>query len=230
MKKYTILLLTAFLFTGCTLGPFALVPTSTPEPTLTNTSTPLPSLTPVLPTQTYTSTPTLIGLKTATPTPAFVDSTETPVLTITPLAQITPNTPTAAISLDGFVSVTTSLTEFYKAGECEPSTVRITAQAADITNTAFVLLFVRFKSMAAERTGKWTIIYMDTIGAGTYLHDLSTSEIREDAYFTTSWVEYQIVATTQSGKEIGRTDIFKERLTMLACVPTATPTSANVRP
>ena len=132
--------------------------------------------------------------------------------------------------MEGFLFINISLTEIYKAGECEPQMVRITAQVQDIGNTAFVSLFVRFKSLTAERASKWTRIYMETIGAGTYLHDLTTAEMKEDAYFQTSWIEYQIVASTQAGKEIGRTDIFKEKIKMLACVPTITPTSASVKP
>lgn len=226
MKKIFPLFLSAVLTIACG-GILAPVPTLTPAPTSTDTSTPLPSPTPVTPTLTFTPTPTLIGIKTPT---TVLEPSATVVVSVTPLALLTPNTLTPTLQLDGFVFVNTSLNEFYKSGVCEPSTVRITAQAQDLERTAFVLLFVRFKSMTAERTGKWTIIYMETIGAGTYLHDLSTSEIREDAYFKTSWVEYQIVATTQSGKEIGRTDIFKEKLKMLECIPTATPTSANVIP
>jgi hypothetical protein len=71
---------------------------------------------------------------------------------------------------------------------------------------------------------------MSSFGAGTYILDLSSDQMLEDAYFQTAWIEYQIVSTTKSGTEIGRTDIFKERLKMLECVPVPTPTSANVVP
>ncbi|NWF64174.1 MAG: hypothetical protein HXY38_07705 [Chloroflexi bacterium] len=226
MKKIIILLLSAGLTIACG-GILAPVPTPKPEPTITNTATLLPSSTPVTPTLTFTLTPTLVGIK--TPTPAL-DASPTVVVSVTPLALLTPSTPTPTFQLDGFLSVITSLNEFYKAGVCEPSVVRITAQVVDYNGAAYVLLFVRFKSMTAERYGKWTKIDMETIGAGTYFHDLSTAEMREDAYFQTAWIEYQIVATRKTGVEIARTGIYKEKLKMLECVPTATPTSANVKP
>ncbi|NOH03592.1 MAG: hypothetical protein HND47_17350 [Chloroflexi bacterium] len=132
--------------------------------------------------------------------------------------------------MKGFLFVTFTPMEFYKGTKCEPSKVKITAQVQDRDNVKYVLLFARFKSMTSQRTGKWTNIPMETIGAGTYIHDLSSDEILEDAFFQTSWVEFQIVATSQSGRELGRTDIFKGKLKMLECVPTPTPTSANVKP
>lgn len=226
MKKTLSLFLSAFLTFACT-GILAPVPTSTPVPTATNTTTPPPSPTPVTPTLTFTLTPTLIGIKTTAPA---VDVTPTAIVSITPLAQITPNTVTPTFQLDGFISIIASLNEIYKAGICEPQTVRITAQVTDVNGAAFVLLFARFKSPTAERYGKWTKIDMQTIGAGTFFHDLTTAQIHEDAFFQTAWIEYQVVATSQSGREIARTGIFKERIKMLECVPTPTPTSANVKP
>jgi hypothetical protein len=227
MKKTPILLLTVILSLACTLGALVPIPTLTPAPTQTDTASPLPSSTPASPFLTYTYTPTLIGLKTPTLTPvdtATLLPTDTP-----PPATFTP-TPLPPVNIEGFVFVNISLTEIYKAKGCEPSVVRITAQTDISSGVEFVFLFARFKSMKAERIGKWTNIPMTLFGAGTYIHDLSSDQIREDAYFDTSWIEYQIVSATKSGREIGRTDIFKERLKMLACVPTATPTAATVSP
>ncbi|KXK14462.1 MAG: hypothetical protein UZ14_CFX002001150 [Chloroflexi bacterium OLB14] len=124
--------------------------------------------------------------------------------------------------MKGFVFVNTSTTEFYKGRECEPSFVKITAQTG-LENTAYVLLFTRFKSLTAERASRWTKFDMYTIGAGTFIYDVYSDEMLEDAYFQTAWLEYQIVITNVAGKEIGRTDIFKEKVKMLACVP-PTPT------
>lgn len=230
MKKITLISLCFIMTLACSFGTFPLSPVDTPTPvfTPTDTLTPLPTSTPVPPTATFTSTPTLIGYKSPTPTPK---DTNTPEISgVTPLSQITPDTLTPTVQMDGFVFVTVSQPEFYKGKICEPSTVRITAQAGDFVTVSHVLLFVRFKSLKAERASKWTQIPMETIGAGTYLHDLSSDEMIEDAYFQTAWVEYQIVATTDRGKEIGRTAIFKENLKMLECVPTPTATSPNVKP
>lgn len=172
-------------------------------------------------------TPTLSGVNPPTDTPT---DTATPVNTVTPLALLVLSTPTPTVQMDGFLSVLVSPTEFYKGTNCVPASVRFTVQVIDAVNVKYVLLFARFKSLRAERASKWTSIPMQTVGAGTFAHDLYSDEMLEDAYFQTSWVEYQLVATTASGKEVGRTDIFKEKITMLACVPVPTLTPATVRP
>lgn len=207
-----------FLMFACLVSPASqdVIPTPTP----TNTFTPQPTFTPVTPSLTFTLTPTLSGIRTPTPTPAI---TETATLSsVTPLALIPINTATEIFNMKGFVFVNASTTEFYKGRECEPSFVKITAQAG-LEDTAYVLLFTRFKSLTAERASRWTKFDMYTIGAGTFIYDVYSDEMLEDAYFQTAWLEYQIVITNVAGKEIGRTDIFKEKVKMLACVP-ATPT------
>lgn len=227
MKKIIPFLLFAVLSFACALGPLAPIATPTPVPTQTETATPPPTATPVPPTLTFTLTPTLVGIKTPTST---VESSATPEPIITSALPTLLLPATESVKMDGFISVTISLTEIYKAKGCQPSVVRVTAQAENLTSVGYVLLFARFKSLKAERASKWTSIPMISFGAGTYLLDLSSDQMLEDAYFETSWIEYQIVSTTQSGVENGRTGIYKERLKMLECDPTPTPTSANVTP
>lgn len=228
MKKILPLLLLVLFSLACSVGSFAPVATTMPESTQTDTATPLPTETPVLPTSTFTLTPTLVGYKSPTPSPA---ATDTPTITPT-FTQIVvqPLFVLPTVKMEGFVSVTTSLTEIYKAKGCEPSVVRVTAQLSSMTSVEYVLLFARFKSLRAERASKWTNIPMTHLGGGTYIYDLSSNQMLEDAYFETSWIEYQVVSTNKAGREIGRTDIFKERLKMLQCVPTPSPTSENVKP
>lgn len=229
MKKIFISIISAFITFGCLFEMF--IPTSatpTPVHTSTNTQTPQPTLTPVTPSLTFTLTPTLSGIRTPTSTP---DVTETATLSsVTPFSLLTPSIiPTEIFNMRGFVFVNNSTNEFYKNRECEPSFVKITAQTG-LSDTAYVLLFTRFKSLTAERVSKWTKFDMYTIGAGTYVYDVYSDEMLEDAYFQTAWLEYQIVATNVSGKEIGRTDIFKERVKMLTCVPTPPATLPTVKP
>ena len=215
MKKITLLFLVSLFTFACSFGPLAPVPTDTPAPTQMDTATPLPTSTPVLPTSTFTSTPTLVGYKTTTPTqPPSETASPSPTSIVLPT-----NTFMPPVKMDGFVSVTTSLTEIFKDKGCFPAVVRVTAQVTTTVNVAHVLLFVRFKSLKAERAAKWTSIEMQPIGAGTFIHDLASSQMLEDGYFETSWIEYQVVSATQSGREVGRTDIFKERLKMLECIP-----------
>lgn len=224
MKKIFPVLILTFLSLACSIEQVVLLPlpTSTAAPTSTATYTPIPTATPVTPTQTFTSTPTLIGQKTPTPEQSPT-ATVTSIISVTPLVMLDLDTPTPAPQMDGFVSVLVSRYEFFKGAKCEPSSVEFTVQAANPVKTKYVLLFARFKSMRAERYGKWTSIPMQAIGAGTYFYELHSSDILEEVYFQTAWVEYQFVATNQAGREVGRTDIFKEKLAMRECIPTPTP-------
>ena len=222
MKKIFISLVSASVTLSCALQMFAPNATPTPAATSTNTSTPQPTFTPVTPSLTFTFTPTLIGARTAT---ATLQVTSIAVDTMTPfsLFTFTPNTPTEIFNMQGFVFVNISGTEFYRGRKCQPAFVKITAQAG-LADTAHVLLFARFKSLKSETASKWTSIEMETIGGGTYIHDLYTDQMQEDEiFFQSAWVEYQIVATNSAGTKIGRTDIFKEKVKMLVCVP-PTPT------
>ncbi|MBN8657627.1 MAG: hypothetical protein J0M11_17985 [Anaerolineae bacterium] len=227
MKKITPFLLLAIFSFACALGPLAPVATPTPAATQTETVTPQPTATPVLPTLTFTLTPTLVGLKSPTPT---LENSATPEPIVTSALPTLLLPPTESVKMEGFLYVTIASTEIYKAKGCQPSTVRVTAQVENINVVGYVLLFARFKSLKAERASKWTSIPMIHFGAGTYLLDLSSDQMLEDAYFESAWIEYQVVSTTQSGVENGRTGIYKERLKMLECDPTPTPTSANVTP
>lgn len=218
MRKIYLPLLSAFVTMSCVLQIFSPSATPTPASTSTNTLTPQPTFTPVTPSPTFTFTPTLIGVRTVTATP---EATQILVDTVTPfnLLTYTPPTPTEIFNLQGFVFVNISVPQFYKGRDCNPSFVKITAQAG-LSNTAHVLLFARFKSLKSDTASKWTSIEMQTIGGGTYVHDLYTDEMKEDEiFYLDNWVEYQIVATNSAGTEIGRTDIFKEKVKSLVCVP-----------
>ena len=127
--------------------------------------------------------------------------------------------------MTGFIAVNVSEKIFYKSGECLPTVVKFTAQVSDLLSTAHVVLFVRFKSKQSnDISSEWTSIKMDTIGAGTYVHDLTAEEMKGGITFQNPWVQYQFVATKANTREIGRTDIFSERLSLLDCKPTPTPT------
>lgn len=222
MKKVFVFLLITTLLSACSLNVESLLlrPTSTVPPTRipSNTPTDIPTSTPTVPTLTYTPTPTLLGLKSATPTP---EETLTPTA-FTPFNMITPDTMTPSVVMEGFVAVFASGTEFYKKG-CEPGVVKITGQVAKPLEVNFVVLFVRFKSKLTGNTSEWTSIGMQSLGAGTYYHDLLPLEMKADDAFKNAWVEYQLVATNLDAREVGRTAIFSEKLTLLECTPTATP-------
>jgi hypothetical protein len=233
MKKISLLLIFAVLLSSCSMNVgqfFGAPPTSTVVPafTITNTPTDVPTFTPAVPTPTFTSTPTMVGLKTKTSTPDF---TSTP-LPLTPLvlSSATPISLVTQVPMKGFISISVSDEQFYKGIACPPSSVKFTVQVADATTVAFVTLFVRFKSKQTGAKSEWTSIPMQGIGVGTFSHDLISSEMKAVDSFENAWVQYQIVSTdTDSIHEIGRTEVFSEKLTLLECVPTPTP-PASITP
>ena len=221
MKKIILFFVGAIFLPACSLGQF--IPGAGPTPTLAATSTTIPTdvptSTPITPTLTFTTTPTLVGIKTATPT---LESTLTPEA-VTPLFMLTPNTPTPTLQMEGFLSVSISDKEFYKGSQCQPTSVKLVAQVSDLVNSTIVDLFVRFKSKRTGATGEWTRITMQSIGAGTFTHDLVPEDLKGLASFQDAWVQYQFVANTARSREVGRTAIFGEVLTLLDCNPTPTP-------
>jgi hypothetical protein len=234
MKKVSLLLIFAVLLSAaCSISVEQFLgtpPTSTAAPVITNTPTNIPTITPTVPTPTFTLTPTMVGLKTKTSTsevtPTQLLLTQPGVTTLpseTPAVLITP------VSTEGFISIAVSSEQFYKGKGCLPVSVKFTVQAADPANAAFVTLFVRFKSKKTDAKSEWTSIAMQSIGAGTFTHDLISSEMKAVDSFENAWVQYQIVSSDTNSKQLGKTDVLGERLTLLECVPTLTPT-ASVTP
>lgn len=233
MKNIYPLLICAVLSFSCSLGSWSLSSAGTPtaQYTATNTRTPRPTATPLTPSLTFTLTPTQVGLKSPTPTQVITD---TPAVSMTPFALITPNTATPTLQMEGFLGITVFGTEFYKTPQCQPGSIKFTVQVADPVNSVIVDLFVRFNSKREGTLGEWTRINMQTIGAGTFTHDLIPQEIKGFEIFRNTWVQYQLVASTLGGREVGRTEIFKESLAMVECIltptPSITPTPTVLKP
>jgi hypothetical protein len=231
MKKISILLVFAVLLSACSMTVEQFLgapPTSTAAPTFTNTPTNAPTFTPTAPTPTFTSTPTMVGLKTKTSTPEFTPTQLilTP-LGVTLLPSATPISLVTQVPIPGFLSISVSGEQFYKGKDCLPTSVKFIVQVADPAKTAFVLLFVRFKSKQTGTISEWTdSIAMQSIGVGTFSHDLIPSEMKAVDIFENAWVQYQLVATDANSNILGKTDIFSEKLTLLECVPTPVPTAS----
>jgi hypothetical protein len=212
--------LVSLLLISCTIPPipipnFLITATHTkkpPSPVPVMTATDTPTITPTQPTPTFTPTPTLIGEKTRTPTETLtlIPDTSTPTTALS-----TPESIEMA-NLNGFNMITLSVKEFY-IGNCVPSEVEFTAQVSRPTLVAFVVLFVRFKSITTGATSRWTSITMDNQGAGTFTHTLVPDEMKSVASFENPWVQYQLVATDGDRNEVGRTEIFDEQLRLKSC-------------
>ena len=220
MKNRYTLLFFAVLLCSCS---FVAQASPTVAPTLTSSPTVVPTLTPTVPTPTFTDTPTLVALNTKTSTPDFTSTPTTLMDTASPTMTALVIVPT--VSTPGFVKISLSATEFYKGKKCLPGSVKFSVQVADPKKTAFVVLFVRFKSKLTGSTSKWTSITMQPLGIiGTFSSEIFPDLMKGVDSFENAWVQYQLVATDADSLEIGHTDIFNDRLTLLECVSTATPT------
>jgi hypothetical protein len=228
MKKPNLILILAFILSACSFSasqlPGAPAQVATVTPTRVLSPTPTASVTPTLPTPTFTLTPTMIGYKSPTPTP---EDTFTPTITLTLtniFSDVTPFTPTPNVKMDGFDSIVASSNVFYLGKGCDPISVKFTAQTTHKAKANFVVLFVRLGSKTSDAKSAWTSITMVNEGADIFTHVLVPDEIRAVSSYENPWVQYQLVATTIAGKEVGRTGIFAEYLSLLRCAPTPTPT------
>jgi hypothetical protein len=226
MKKFGLMLLTAISLAACSFTPEQLLflPTRTPSPAPTEvlSPTPRPSSTPTAPTPTFTLTPTMIGVKTPT-------ITDTPTSTQPPISQITPATRTPLIQLEGFTKINVSTDKFYISG-CEPHSAVFTAYVGNL-DVGWVFLFVRFKSAVTGSTSEWTNFQMQNISQGIYSYELLAQVMKGYGSFDDPWIQYQLAARDINNKEVGRTQVFDELISLVTtaveCTPTPTSTSTE---
>ena len=199
---------------------------STATPVVIYTATRTPTASPTFPTPTFTSTPTKIGEKTKTPT-STITARPTQGPSSTPMPPVTRDTATPTTFMDGLVFVQISNDRFYLKG-CPPNSVRIKVQVADAGRVGYLVLFVRLRSRETGVQSEWTNFTMANQGGGTYIHELLPEEIIGVDVFADPVVEYQVVTTDVRSEVLGRSGVFKNRLSLItsgACTPTATSTS-----
>ena len=164
------------------------------------------------------------GQSLATPTPDQPVSTFTPEATGSPVSTPT-NTPTSSPTLTGtpdpaklFSSVNLSA-QVISPG-CEPKTVRFEVAPAD-PKTYSVLLFIRLHYKTAGDRTSWNDGFAMKPLNGKFIYDLRASSISDFNKFKdpVAWVQFQLVATDQSGAIIGRSDVFPDKLTISATCP-----------
>ena len=220
------------LIAGCELNLQDFIPQRGNPPTGTEvlifTATSTPSASATQPTPTFTSTPTLIGEKTKTPTSSVTPSN----IPDTPPAPVTPLTATPTTYLDGLVSVRLSANNFYVKG-CDPDSIKLDVQVLDAGHVTYVVLFVRLKSSTSGANGQWTNFTMENLGTGAYTHELKSEEIIGLDQFVDPLVQFQFVTTDSLSRVIGRTGIFNNYLslnTSSSCTATPSGTLTPLSP
>lgn len=221
MKKTAILCSLAVLALGalaCSLAdlPELMPPVSTAMPG--DTATPFPTWTSTLQAPpTYTFTPTLIGQR-PSPTPTNTPLPTKPLSLLTPTdvpTIIGPSTQPPALPGDsGFDSIALSTDTIYT-GDCGENKVEFTVLISKPDKVVDVVLFIRFRDKGTGEETGWD--------RGTSLEREAdamyklTVEANQLGSHNNAWVLYQLVGTDDEGKNVARSPVFAESLTMLTC-------------
>jgi hypothetical protein len=207
MKKL-ILLASFWLLAGCALvvpltaTPAVILPSLPPSETLT--PSPTFTLTPTVPSPTFTPVPTLIY-----PTSSGTRSLDFPTPTPTPLMYFLPKE-------SGFFSVVVSPDVVFWGG-CEPSEMVVAARVIKPENVAYVTLFLRYANQVTGVTSDWLpYISMQDAGFGLYQAVVNVNEL-ERKFYSPSWLELQLVATSARLKIVGRTEILRKVVAFFPC-------------
>lgn len=185
-------------FTPSTTPTVTITPTITASPTIMH----FPTQDPNLPTATFAPVAIFIGSETATPVPS---PGAIPTGTV-----FSPGT--------GFVSVDISESRIFW-GSCKPNKSKVTAEVEDFKEVASVIIFVQLKSALKDDYTPWsTGDVMFNYRNGTFSYMLQANEIEGHNHYRISWVRFQLVATNEAGKEIGRTMIFTEPVSLSPCM------------
>jgi len=224
MRRFYLVMVSAILIQACAGMPFRNVlfpPTDTPAPTATATVTFTPMDTPTATiTPTITPSPTIVHLPTwdpNQPTATFLPITPIPIYigkdTATPIVTSTPVRPGP-----GFLSVQVSDNKIFW-GSCKPNRTTISAEVETPKDVFTVVIFVRVKSAIKEDYTPWTTgNTMHKNGDGTFSYILTANTTRGHNHYKNSWILFQLVATDDLGREVGRTMIYTNSIALSPCM------------
>ena len=219
MRKIIYNLVLAFTLSACSFNDVvALLVTPTAPPvdteTLAQVSTPsrTPTISPTPPTPTFTLTPTLAG--------AAPDSGALPTLILIPTA-----TPAPQMSFFGgpdsiITSMSVSNDTLYW-GYCDaPHYVDFDVRLVNTVRVKYVLLFMRLVDKQGRQSTAWGGgAILNKVDGGHYTYRVRPGNIVHYDEFDDAWIQYQIVVTTSSLRELGRTPVYREDLTLKWCRP-----------
>ena len=231
-KKLYIVVLTIFLSSCASLADLAnmiITPTAPPPPPVTATfeptNTPAPTqnlfATSTATPLTFTPTPTQLGAELFTPTttPTEIPAEAAPTYGLPPA--VLSGTYFTPVSY-GFLTILTSHNVLYwNEGPCTPRNVKFSVFVEDILATHRVLLFTRLreKKNTLNITDWNSGAIMTKADNGSFNYDLGTDNLRRYYYYKDAWIEYQLVALTDTNEIIGRTQIYDRNLSLVRCMP-----------
>jgi len=182
----------AATFTSMDTPTATITPTITPSPTIVH----IPTWDPNQPTATFVPVPIFIGKDTATP--------------VIPPTPIRPG--------PGFLSVQVSEKKIFW-GVCKPDRTKITAEVENPEDIFSVIIFVQVKSATKEDYTPWTTgDTMQSHRDGTFSYSLTANTTYGHNHYKRSWILFQLVATDDMGREIGRTKIYTNEISLSPCM------------
>jgi len=226
MKKISLISALVLMLLACSVSDVSNImsPLFTPTALLSATKTvyvtpsDTPTITPTLPTPTFTGTPTLLGSG-FTATPSETESPTAEPITTGLTGTISVSVGNSALTPEyvGFSSIKIS-GNIIRWGGCEPSSVTFTAQVVDPVTETAVLLFYRLKNPSSgEMTKMSGGAIMNGNATGTFTYSLTAKNITDYQDFPGAWLQYQLVATNGSLERLGWTQVYLNSITISPC-------------
>ncbi len=220
-RRLYIMTMLAILIQACAGMPFNDVlfpPTDTPTSTSTATVTFTPMDTPTATiTPTITSSPTIVHIPTWDPSQPTATFIPVPIFigneTATPVIPPTPSRPGP-----GFLTVNVSDNKIFW-GSCKPNKTVIITKVENPEDVFSVIIFVQVKSAVKNDSTPWTSgNTMQRHGEGIFSYSLAANTTQGHNHYKNSWILFQLVATDDMGKEVGRTMIYTNAIALSPCM------------
>lgn len=222
MKIYrSIPLLFLFLLSGCSNAIFQPPSPTLQEnimPTIIHSPTRTSTITPTLPTPTFTSTPTLIYSDTTPTIQSLDEPSGTPGSIFSPSPTSTETPPVITIPQDSlFTSIDISGDQIFW-GVCAPSFVKITTHIDNLSNIHTVTLWLRLENKSTGDTTEWGGgAIMNNEDQGNFTYTLSAKSFSHYREYLNAWGQYQLVASDIHLKRVGASSQYKNNLTIAPC-------------
>lgn len=225
MKKIISSLALMFTLTACSMNDVvALLVTPTVPPPMVETSTPTvvytPSETPTITAvPSFTSTPTKAGFGNSFDAPSD-DAQPLPTLILIPTATSGPQI--SLFSEPGSMILSMSVSsDILFWGYCDaPKYVDFDVRLANTLRVTNVLLFMRLVDKGGNQSIDWGGgAIMKEVSGGYYTYRVRPDNISYYNEFKDAWVEYQVVVATYGLKTLGRSQVYRDSLSLKWCQP-----------
>ncbi|MFI5305632.1 MAG: hypothetical protein ACHQYP_12660 [Nitrospiria bacterium] len=193
-----------------------LSPTNTATALMTPTST--NTITPTLPTLTFTYTPTFIYLG---PSPTIIPTdniTGTPGSIFSPTPTFTETPPVITIPQNSLFKTINLSGDHLFWGACEPSSVNITTHIDNLSNIHIVTVWLRLQDKQNGDTTKWSGgAIMNKEGQGNFSYTLTAKSFDRYQDFLNAWGQFQLVASDTVLQRIAGSSQYLNNLTVAKC-------------